>query len=507
MTVNYKENIIEAVIYPDRAFVTRKIEIDSEAGKNEVIFSNLPPHIIQDSINVMIEGSGNTKIEGVEVREELLEEIKNEDIKKLEEALIKYNDDLLVIESELNQINKSLLLLEKIKNLDCRDTIHKLYNNLITPDNLEKTLLLYNTNYDECCNDQINKIREKDKILQKIEVLTNEINDKKKIMYKKVLNTVVTLNIEKKSKFNIFLSYIVLNCGWTPIYDARVYFDENEIELSYYGEVYQMTGEDWDNIQIYLSTANPAVRASIPNLLPKYLTTANYNEGIATGSVSGFGIKAPIEKQAVIEKAGLNVNFKITNKDTVLSDGSRKKLLITKEKFSISFYYKSIPKQVENVFVNSKIKNTCEYPLLSGTVRIFHGIDYIGDSFTKTIVPNEEMELSLGIDDSFKVKRERINKYRKTKGLTGNYDKYEYTYRIVIENFKKTDRIVTVMEPVPISKNNEIKCRLESSTDNMDPNELGIMTWEKNIKANDKMELNYKFNVEYPKNKALVGLE
>ncbi|KAG5177473.1 hypothetical protein JKP88DRAFT_347016 [Tribonema minus] len=60
--------------------------------------------------------------------------------------------------------------------------------------------------------------------------------------------------------------------GWTSClrsYDVRVVTAHNAISRVYYGEVVQGTGEDWDDVRLTLSTAEPAISGTPPALAPK----------------------------------------------------------------------------------------------------------------------------------------------------------------------------------------------------------------------------------------------
>jgi uncharacterized protein (TIGR02231 family) len=60
------------------------------------------------------------------------------------------------------------------------------------------------------------------------------------------------------------LSYVTMQVAWTPRYDLRVYSQEEQLKVHYHGEVQQSTGEDWTNVRLALSTAQPSVGGQAP---------------------------------------------------------------------------------------------------------------------------------------------------------------------------------------------------------------------------------------------------
>jgi hypothetical protein len=41
----------------------------------------------------------------------------------------------------------------------------------------------------------------------------------------------------------------VSGAGWTPSYDARVTYDSDVVEISYYGNIVNSSGEDWEDVR------------------------------------------------------------------------------------------------------------------------------------------------------------------------------------------------------------------------------------------------------------------
>ncbi len=62
------------------------------------------------------------------------------------------------------------------------------------------------------------------------------------------------------------LSYIVQNANWSPSYDIRVKTENYTTQLVYYGIIVNNTGDDWKEVDISLSTAQPAVGGNPPEL-------------------------------------------------------------------------------------------------------------------------------------------------------------------------------------------------------------------------------------------------
>ena len=61
------------------------------------------------------------------------------------------------------------------------------------------------------------------------------------------------------------------NAGWFPIYDLKTQGIQQPLGIFYNAHVFQQTGEDWTNVKVTLSTADPNVNSHKPDVQPQYL--------------------------------------------------------------------------------------------------------------------------------------------------------------------------------------------------------------------------------------------
>lgn len=78
----------------------------------------------------------------------------------------------------------------------------------------------------------------------------------------------LSLRAPKAIKINLVVSYFDEAAGWTPNYEFRVKQIGAPAELSYLAEVYQFGGENWEQVSLKLSTANPLMSSTKPELTP-----------------------------------------------------------------------------------------------------------------------------------------------------------------------------------------------------------------------------------------------
>ena len=107
------------------------------------------------------------------------------------------------------------------------------------------------------------------------------------------------------SKLNLIVTYQVEDAGWIPNYDIKSKDINTPLSLSYKAHVYQKTGNDWNNVNIILSTGNPTINVAKPNLSTKYL---NYTNGYQNRNMNTTKKKRYVYNPSVRQVTGTVVD-------------------------------------------------------------------------------------------------------------------------------------------------------------------------------------------------------
>jgi hypothetical protein len=85
------------------------------------------------------------------------------------------------------------------------------------------------------------------------------------------------------------LNYLVNSCGWSPAYTMRSGGEHKQVRIEYNALIHQLTGEDWTDVALTLSTASPALGASGPGLAPFHVTLGSEKSPNAANAPSAEG--------------------------------------------------------------------------------------------------------------------------------------------------------------------------------------------------------------------------
>ncbi len=195
------------------------------------------------------------------------------DLAKAKAKLVEYNYEMDILRAEERMLDKNQQLISSNNATELKAAMD-FHKERLTA--IRKSMLQNFGKSDELKN-QITDIENQIKELgTKGREMTGEI--------------IVTVKSDVATRANFSLSYLVSNAGWDPSYDLRVDDIKNPLQLVYKASVYQSTGEDWDKIQLNISTGNPRESSQAPILEPIRLPYNYSTNNNRAGNSSFFGI-------------------------------------------------------------------------------------------------------------------------------------------------------------------------------------------------------------------------
>ena len=305
----------------------------------------------------------------------------------------------------------------------------------------------------------------------------------------------------------LILTYIVRNASWTPSYDVRINSEKGSMQLVYFAEVKQFSGEDWTDVDLTLSTANPSVGA-IPTPLRDTVVRQkgtgyydNYKGNMKKGGL-GFGkqkqqevftsnnfnlqsampynsraLRNSEEEGSVIDDsyeeenmygeetrlAGVNTytaGFSIPRKCKIGSDNMSHKVIIADLTLSPEIMHYCSPSTTDiAVYLQSKTKNTSSYELLpSAKVSVFLDGAFVCISSLKHCSPGSNFYLYLGTDSNVKCNyNPAAQEETKSWGMVSSSKGQTLSFLTLITNNKKKPIKVLIADTLPKSLNDAIK--------------------------------------------------
>lgn len=262
--------ISQVTLYRDQARVTRRIAVKPGAGLKVIEVPQLPEHVIPES--VFAEGDAVTSVRAVRVSTRPLVQSNREEIRKLDDELENLQNQRDEAQHQLEVNQNNLKSLEQMISFTSEGAKTDLNRGVLDAKTITELAQFAMTQRKELSTEQFglkNKIAGMDLQTQVLQTKKRELSTgSQSLTYQAKL----FIETEDGAAGQVRLNYVVTSCGWSPQYTIRGRIGEADVELSYSALVQQLSGEDWNGVQLTLSTASPSVSASRPRLTPFRVT-------------------------------------------------------------------------------------------------------------------------------------------------------------------------------------------------------------------------------------------
>ena len=541
------ESHLKAVtVYTNRAMLTRQATVDIPAGAHTIIFKDLSASLLPNSLRAEGKAIADVKFGAVASKiihgKELVAPREKELNDQLEAAQDKQRS--ISFEKQALSFKKTFLnTLSKQGALRSQENIAEI--NLKPEQWTAAAQALYTDMSDVLKSQNIQGIalRDLNRQIRKIREELNQLRTGQRNTYQ----VVIPVEASAATKLTVNLSYQLPKATWTPLYDARLDTGKGTLELVQYGSVSQNSGEDWNGVELILSTAQPQRGAGLPDLRTKWVNLrrnvhitksmrgmqlgrqkATYTNSpmdtadsiepmMMMGSIAeGAGAPPPLQKEAkfipaTIKTGGFISEYRIPGSSTVKADGTKSKLMIgtfdTDSEIRIQ-----VKPQISNeayLVAHSKLKG--ESPILAGPVSLFRDGAFVGQSRLPLLRPGQESDLAFGIDDQISVKRRTLKDERGETGVIARDNTQERHFVTELQNLHKEKIKIVVLETVPVARDKQIGVEImvkqttpgyEKDKDNV----KGLLRWEVPLKSKQKSELMLGWKVTWPKDQVIRGL-
>ena len=196
---------------------------------------------------------------------------------------------------------------------------------------------------------------------------------------------------------------------WSPLYDARLDTGARDrkpsLELVRRAEIVQNTGEDWQDVQLAVSTVRTAKGGNAPDLRPlivRYpaprpperpmpvtppaaMSLEAARPKVAADALTPRALEAAParsvvaeEREAAVETGGFQAVFRLPGRVSVAADEGAKSFRITAATITPDLLVRATPALDATGFLEASFKHGEEAPLLPGRVAIYRDGIFVG---------------------------------------------------------------------------------------------------------------------------------
>lgn len=328
------------------------------------------------------------------------------------------------------------------------------------------------------------------------------------------------------------ITYFTQMAGWVPCYDINIASMDKPVKMKSRAQVAQHTGLDWKNVKITLSNATPNSTKEAPvfnSWFISFYTPRQLHKGyddVRSNSVSYStqklsameGVKATdgatasakgnqplmMDDFVEVDMQEVAVNYNIAVPYDIPGNGKEQLIDLKSYDIKADYKYYSIPKLSDETYLIATLSDYAQYNLLPGYATVTFDNTFVGRTFLRPNVTEENISLTLTTDPRISVKREKQNDYCSTKHV-GSTTTVTQSYRISVKNNQTKAVKLTLKEQYPLSSNKDIEVKLEDvkPAATYNKTETGVLTWDVELKAGETQTFVVTYSVKYPKDRSI----
>ena len=538
--VTVKSTLHSVTVYTQGAQLQHKANYTIKAGLSEVIVEGISPQIAAGTIQVKATGAVvilDSKYEYYYPQPQL-ELLVRELPPKIKSAIRVLEDSIRLVNFELRDINDEIEVLVAARKIIISNGAVKGQGKVNDSIQLLKATVDYYTTKVSELNKKISsldrqKVKKTDLLSElntRLEDLQNYAEQNNQTPEKKgVPRIIITFMAKDAASGRIDLSYLASNAGWTPLYDIRSEAATGKISLTYKAQVRQLTGLDWDDIKLSISTNNPYANKTKPELNPWYIDYQEFRKQLdekgklrsdafddapavnSTALNMGFmySTNAAVEINALgaeqfttIVQQLISAEFKIDLNYSIASDNQVRMVLVKQSELNTSFRYYAVPKLDPGVYLVAQMTKLDELQLVPAKANIFFDGTYIGETYLDPTTMDDTLNLSLGKDPNIVVKRTLLKNQSKERIIQDKKER-SFAYNIEVRNLKSSEIELFIQDQIPLTTNPDITIEKSNLGKGKIDEKTGLIEWQLKLKAKESQSFDYDFKVRHAKDKTV----
>lgn len=294
-----KSKVASVTVYSLGAQVSRTVQVKLEAGENRIIFSNLPPNIDEQSVQV---SCGQATLLSVSYQRNVLDSLAaNPEYAKLQTRRKELERKIRLEKAQLQSIaiEKDVLLANK----------QLIGTQGVKLEEMKASMAYFRTKLEEYDRTTIEKAEVISGLEEELNKVNRQIQEISSQGRTETGEIAVTLKSDKALTVPAELKYFTQAAGWYPSYDIRVNGLAEPILVDYKANIHQTTGEDWSKVKLTISSGDPTTSSISPQLYPWMLdfqrpVYSQYGRGSTTNSFGPTTVRGAVTGRVIDAQDG-----------------------------------------------------------------------------------------------------------------------------------------------------------------------------------------------------------
>jgi uncharacterized protein (TIGR02231 family) len=310
------------------------------------------------------------------------------------------------------------------------------------------------------------------------------------------------------------VGYFVDNVGWQPVYDIDLARADGRMTVERGVTVTQYSGEDWTDVMLTLSTANPGQQSAPSALYPdlRRISPPEPPRGEASYDMMA-GAPAPAPAEVVAEPMvesrmaasadfqGDTVVYRYDQPVSLASGVETLRVALGTVDLAPALKAIAVPRQDRTAYLVATTTNTSPEILLPGPAMLSRDGVLIGSTYLDIIAPGVEFDLSFGPIEGLRLTRALPVRAEGETGILTSSSQIEESATLKIENNTPEAWDLRVLDQVPYSEQEDLEITYSADPEPTETDVEGVrghLAWEFSLPAGETREIRLDHLISWP---------
>jgi len=495
---------IESVtVYRGQAEVIRVVPAPEEAGALQVVVEALPERVVPDSLYA--DGDEGVRIRAVRYRTRVVTEAPREEVRELDRQIEAIEKSLRQNAAAQALVRQKGEVLDRLQAFSAPAAHEEMKKGVLDAEQLSKLTGFLFEQRDTLAEKALELDEQARDLNKEIALLKQKRAQLTRSTARTAREAVLFLEKAKRGKADIRLGYLVQGVSWTPSYNLRAVSGRDAVEMEYIASIQQMSGEDWKDVRLTLSTATPTLASEAPGLAPFWVTLGaagprpplrdiarlkmrqqeaeqqyraapslgerarrEADANRAAAEYSALYLQGKVRPEQYAPQAGpatqadaLAVNYPLGGRHSLKSRTDRQTVRILTATLDAKPFRLAVPVLTRYVYRQAEVKNTAGHVLLPGRAHAYLDGQFAGTGNVPLVRPGQRFIAGFGVDTQLTA-RQKLHK--REERIVGGNKEQTYTCHLLLENFGRQAADVRLLDRIPVARDGNIRVSLVEET-------------------------------------------
>ena len=340
-------------------------------------------------------------------------------------------------------------------------------------------------------------------------------------------NLLVSLASDFTLETDLSVHYFQQHAWWSSTYSANMDTSGNMLRLAHEAQVTQNTDEDWRNVELTLSTADPGAEMQAPEqdsrfldlytprewgMVPRASMQSDMNDLVVESfsiAERGEEIEEVIVSATRIERGRYAVRYHAPERTNISNNSDQSKTVpLAEYRYDVDLITRVTPRMDTQAYLTARFTHDSATPLYSGSMRVIVDGAYMGLAELPGLLPKTVAMLPMGPDRRVEVRVTDQGGSRGRDGLLSTRNTVLTDYLFEIVNRHTSTTTVEVIDYYPVARNERITVSVPGDATPPDETDLedrpGVITWQKELDAGETWRILHQYEISHPRNTFII---